>query len=376
MHLNREQLISRIAQCDDLSESDLAEIAAIVQRASRAGAPDGSPPRRMVMFDTHSYERRVFDEQNHDQLAIEYQSVPLNPETAMLARGFPVVCCFVNDTISAATVQQLQQCGVKLVAMRCAGYNNVDMAACRQAGIEVVRVPAYSPEAIAEHVIALVMTLNRKTARARDRVRDGNFSLEGLVGFNLHGKTVGIIGTGKIGRCAAKIFSGFGCHVLAVDSHVDRELERTAGCQYVSFDEALRQSDIISLHVPLMAETHHMIDQRAIGMMKEGVMFINTSRGGLVDTRALLAGLRNGRIGSAGLDVYEEEGTFAFHDHSERFLPEDYLAELLTFSNVLITSHQAFLTREALENIAVTTLENVAEFMVGRRGEELTNRVE
>lgn len=376
MHLNKEQLISRIAQCEDLSEPDLAEIAAILQRASGAVSPDGTPSRRMVMFDTHSYERRVFEQQNRGQLAVEYQAVPLNPDTAMLARGFPAVCCFVNDTVNAATVQRLQQCGVKLLALRCAGYNNVDISACRQAGIEVVRVPAYSPEAIAEHVIALVMTLNRKTARARERVRDGNFSLEGLVGFNLYGKTVGIIGTGKIGRCAVKIFLGFGCRVLAVDDRIDRELERTEGCKYVSFDEALRQSDIISLHVPLVSETHHLIDSRAIQMMKEGVMFINTSRGGLVDTRALLAGLRSGRIASAGLDVYEEEGTFAFHDHSERFLPEDYLAELLTFSNVLITSHQAFLTQEALQNIVVTTLENVAEFMVGRRGEELTNHVE
>jgi D-lactate dehydrogenase len=280
----------------------------------------------------------------------------------------------VNDTLDAPVIARLAGAGVGLIAMRCAGYNNVDLAAAHEAGISVVRVPAYSPHSVAEHSVALMMTLNRKIHRAYNRVREGNFSLTGLVGFEMHGKTVGVVGTGRIGCCAIEILLGFGCRVLAFDPNPREELIQ-CGVQYMALDELLPQSDIVSLYVPLMPQTYHLIGARSISRMKPGAMLINTSRGGLVDTVALVDALKTGHIGSAGLDVYEEEGDYFFEDCSNALITDDTLARLLTFNNVIVTSHQAFLTQEALTNIVDTTLENIREYESGRRAKELTNGV-
>jgi D-lactate dehydrogenase len=264
---------------------------------------------------------------------------------------------------------------VRLVAMRCAGYNNVDLTACAQLGIPVVRVPAYSPHAVAEHTVALMLSLNRKIHRAHSRVRDGNFSLDGLVGFDLYGRTVGVVGAGKIGQCVIEILKGFGCRVLVFDKYESDALKARLLFDYVGLDELFRESDIITLHAPLFPETRHVINHAAIDKMKRGVMIINTSRGALIDTSALLDGLKSGQIGYAGLDVYEEESDFFFEDYSDRVMTDDLLARLTTFNNVLVTSHQAFLTRDALENIAETTLDNIRAFVDNPDLAQLKNRV-
>jgi D-lactate dehydrogenase len=262
-----------------------------------------------------------------------------------------------------------------MIALRCAGFNNVDLAACERHGLSVTRVPAYSPYAVAEHAVALMMTLNRRLHRANNRVREGNFSLSGLVGFDMHAKTAGVIGTGKIGKCLIHILAGFGCRILAHDMYPDAQLVERSGVRYVPLDELLAESDVISLHAPLTRETRHMIGAEAIAKMKRGVMLINTSRGALIDTPALLEGLKSGQIGNAGLDVYEEESEYFFEDLSDRVITDDVLARLMTFNNVIVTSHQAFLTQEALNNIADITLENIREYELGKRGSALTNRV-
>lgn len=319
------------------------------------------------MFDMHAYERASFDAANADfGHELTYLEPRLQRATAPLAHGYDAVCAFVNDRLDRPTLESLRAGGCKLVALRSAGYNHVDLAAAHDVGLPVVRVPEYSPYAVAEHAVALVMTLNRKIHRAYARVREWNFSLDGLVGFDLHGKTVGIVGTGKIGRVAARIFGGFGCRVLAYDVAPSGDLD------YVDLPELYRASDIISLHVPLTPTTHHMIDTAALGMMKRGVMIVNTGRGALIDSRALIEALKTGHLGGAGLDVYEEEEGVFFQDLSNQVLQDDVLARLLTFPNVLITSHQAFLTREALASIAHTTLANVRAF---ERGEPLVNEV-
>jgi D-lactate dehydrogenase len=282
---------------------------------------------------------------------------------------------FVNDECHAEIVTALAAQGVKLIALRCAGFNNVDLAACQQHGIEVVRVPAYSPHAVAEHAVALMLMLNRHLHVAYMRNRVGSFVLENLTGFDMRGKTVGVLGTGKIGQCVAEILLGFGCHVLAYDKYQNEQLAAREGVEYAELAEILPRADIITLHLPLLEETYHLIDTEAIQQMKPGVMLINTSRGGLLDTAALIAGLKSGQIGFAGLDVYEEEAGVFFQDYSARVLDDDILARLLTFNNVVVTSHQAFLTHEALSNIAQTTLASVAEFRDGRRGTSLTNVV-
>jgi D-lactate dehydrogenase len=259
----------------------------------------------------------------------------------------------------------LQSSGVQLIALRSAGFNHVDLISAEKLGLKVVRVPEYSPYAVAEHAVGLILSLNRKIHRAYSRVREGNFSLEGLVGVDLHGKTIGIIGTGRIGAVMAKIMSGFGCNVLAYDTQKDGVLIEKLGVHYVDLSELFRKADIISLHVPLTPETHHMINESAFSQMKKGVMLINTGRGALIESHALISALKSGHIGSAGLDVYEEEENIFFRDLSEQILQDDVLARLLTFPNVLITSHQAFLTQEALAKIAETTFQNIRDFELG-----------
>ncbi len=326
---------------------------------------------KIAFFDTHGYDREAFTEANRAQHphALTFFEARLDRQTAALASGFTAVCAFVSDRLDRATLTTLKAGGTRLIALRSAGFNNVDLAAAAQLELPVVRVPEYSPHAVAEHAAALVFGLNRKLHRAHARVREGNFSLEGLVGFDLYGKTVGLVGTGRIGAAAARIFAGCGCRVLAFDLVPARGLEVT----YVDLPTLYRDADLISLHVPLTPATRHMIDARALAQMKRGVMLINTSRGALIDTPALVDALKSGHIGAAGLDVYEEEEGIFFQNLSEQVLQDDVLARLLTFPNVLITAHQGFLTREALRSIALTTLENVAVF---ERGEPLKNQVQ
>jgi D-lactate dehydrogenase len=330
---------------------------------------------RVAFFDAKPYMQEVFEARNQGRFAIDYYDVRLTRETVSLAAGARAVCAFVNDTLNEEVVQELHACGVGLIAMRCAGYNNVDLKASEALGTAVVRVPAYSPHAVAEHTVALMLTLNRKVHRAHNRVRDGNFSLDGLVGFDIHGRTAGVVGAGTIGRCVVEILAGFGCRILVHDKFMDDDLVKRLGVQYVALDTLFKESDIISLHAPLLPSTRHMINRDAIDLMKPGVMIINTSRGALVDTSAMLAGLKSGKIGYAGLDVYEEESDYFFEDFSDRVMTDDLLARLTTFNNVLVTSHQAFLTRDALVNIADTTLSNIAEYADQKPIDQLTNRV-
>ena len=316
---------------------------------------------RIAFFDTHRYDRASFEDANAQfGHALTFFEPRLTLQTAPLAAGFPVVCSFVNDEVDAATLEQLHEGGTRLIALRSAGYNQVDLDAAMRLGLPVVRVPEYSPYSVAEHALALVLTLNRKTHRAHARVREGNFSLDGLVGVDLHGKTVGIIGLGRIGSSAARIFAGFGCRVLGHDSHPEQA--RPLGITWAPLLRLYDEADLISLHVPLTAATRHLIDAEALGRMKRGVMLINTSRGALIDTPALIVALKSGHVGSVGLDVYEEEEGVFFEDLSDRVLQDDVLARLLTFPNVLITAHQGFLTEDALANIATTTLDNVRAF--------------
>ena len=318
---------------------------------------------KLAVFDTHPFDREFFLRGNSaGQHELFFFEERLHPATALLAHGFPAVCAFVNDQLNRETLQKLHAGGARLIALRCAGFNNVDLKAARDLDLKVVRVPEYSPYAVAEHALALILTLNRKTHRAFSRVREGNFSLTGLVGFDLHGKTVGILGTGKIGSIFARIMRGLGCRLFAYDLRPNLELHKEVGLQFAPLAEIYREAAIISLHLPLTPESRHMLDHRSIAQMKKGVMIINTSRGALIDTPALVEGLKTGQIGSAGLDVYEEEAGIFFEDLSGRVLQDDVLARLLTFPNVIITSHQAFLTREALERIAQTTLQSVTAF--------------
>ncbi len=322
---------------------------------------------RVALFDSHGYDRESFAAVNagfgHTLTFLEPR---LTAVTAPLAAGHDAVCSFVNDQVDADALERLHAAGVRIVALRSAGYNHVDLAAAARLGLPVVRVPEYSPYAVAEHAVALVLALNRKIHRAAARVRELNFSLEGLVGFDLHGKIVGLVGTGKIGRVAARIFAGFGCQVLVHDRAPVDALVAELGVRPVDLATLYREADIISLHVPLTPATHHMIDHAALAAMKPGVMLINTGRGALIDSRALIAALKSGHVAAAGLDVYEEEEGVFFHDLSAQVLQDDVLARLLTFPNVVVTSHQAFLTREALANIATTPLASLAAFERGR----------
>ena len=314
---------------------------------------------KIAFFDTKPYDRPSFDRYAAEYgIEIKYFETKLNADTAELAHGFDGVCVFVNDTVDAEVIDKLCELGVKVVALRCAGFNNVDIRHAR-GKITVVRVPAYSPYAVAEHAMALLLTSIRRIHKAYIRSRDFNFSLSGLTGFDLHGKTVGVIGTGKIGRVFIDICRGFGMKVLAYDKFPVSDLDNGDTVRYVGLDELLSGSDIISLHCPLTEETYHMISEDAIEKCKKGVVIINTSRGALVDAEALLAGIKSRKVGAACLDVYEEESELFFEDNSGHILEDDTLARLISMPNVIVTSHQAFLTEDALENIAETTVANI-----------------
>lgn len=322
----------------------------------------------LALFSSKPYDRAGFDHANREleaPLDISYFDTRLSKQTATLAVGSEAVCAFVNDDLSAPVLTALAAGGTSLVAMRCAGYNNVDLEAADRLGITVVRVPSYSPNAVAEHTLALMLALNRQIHRAHNRVRDGNFSLDGLVGFDMAGKTAAVIGTGKIGVIVARLLWHLRCEVLAVDPVEDAHLT-TLGVEYVSLDEALTRADIVTLNCPLLAQTHHLIDVESLALLRPGAMLVNTGRGALIDTSAVLAALKSGHLGSLALDVYEEEGDLFFEDRSDEILDDDVFARLLTFPNVLITAHQAFLTREALAAIATTTLGNVQTVTAGQ----------
>ncbi len=316
---------------------------------------------KVVVFSTKPYDQQFLEAASSDfEHELMFLEARLTQETSPLARGFDATCVFVNDHLDAPVLQSLAEHGVKVIALRCAGFNNVDLPTAQALGMKVVRVPAYSPHAVAEHTAGLVLTLNRKIHRAYARVRDGNFSLGGLLGFDLFGRTVGVIGTGQIGTVFAKIMAGFGCRLLGYDKFPNQPC-RDLGMDYVELPQLFAESDIISLHCPLTPETHHLINARTIARMKDGVMIVNTSRGAVIDTRAVIDGLKSGKIGHLGLDVYEEEADVFFEDLSSEVIPDDILSRLLTFPNVVVTGHQAFLTREALQCIAETTLRNIAD---------------
>lgn len=324
------------------------------------------------MFSAKQYDKDYFEKYNDGfGFEIEYFETPLNPNTLSLTANCEVVCVFVNDKLNEETLNVLSLNGVKLIALRCAGFNNVDLEAAKKNDIKVVRVPAYSPEAVAEHALALILTLNRKTHKAYNRIREGNFSLNKLIGFNLNKKTVGVIGTGKIGIALCRILGGFGCRILAYDLYPSEELIES-GVEYVSLKDIYTLSDIISLHCPLTTETKHMINTDSIALMKNGVMLINTSRGELIKTADVIEGLTSHKIGYLGIDVYEQEEDLFFKDLSEHIIQDDYILRLNSFPNVLITSHQAYFTEEAMSEIAVTTLENIKAF---KTGETLHNEV-
>lgn len=320
---------------------------------------------KIAFYSTRRYEREAF-ENRFAAAGIEplWLEAGMDPATTALARGCAAVCTFVNDPLGRENLSALAREGVKLIALRCAGFNQVDLAAATELGMTVARVPAYSPYAVAEHAVALILTLNRRTHRAFNRVREHNFSLDGLLGFDLHGKTVGVVGTGRIGAVFCSIMRGFGCTVLAHDVVRNPECEQL-GVRYAGLNQLAAESDIIALHCPLTPTTKHMIDDEFLALMKPGAMLINTSRGGLVDTASLIHVLKSGRLGAVGLDVYEEEADLFFKDLSDRAIRDDVFARLLTFPNVLVTAHQAFFTHEALANIAATTVGNMTAFAKG-----------
>lgn len=322
----------------------------------------------VAVYDTKPYDREYLGAASAKcpELTWKWREFRLSAETADTAKGADAVCAFVNDQLDRACLEALAAQGVKLVALRCTGFNNVDVAAAREFGVAVTRVPKYSPYAVAEHAVALLLTLNRRVHRAYNRVRELNFSLAGLVGFDLHGKTAGLIGTGKIGKVMGQILRGFGMQVLAHDPYPDADWARTHDVRYTTADEVFRGCDVVSLHVALTPETRYLVCRKSIESMKRGAILINVSRGALVDTKALIEGLKSGRLGGVGLDVYEEEEGIFFEDLSGQVLQDDDLARLLTFPNVLITAHQAFLTREALNDIARVTLDNLRALASGQ----------
>ncbi|MCU6768354.1 2-hydroxyacid dehydrogenase [Barnesiella propionica] len=327
---------------------------------------------KIAFFGTKPYDEKSFNKVNEDYgFEIKYFKGHLNMNNIVLTQGADVVCVFVNDTVDADVIKAMAENGVKLLALRCAGYNNVDLEAAK-GRLTVVRVPAYSPYAVAEYTVALMLSLNRKIPRASWRTRDGNFSLHGLMGFDMHGKTVGVIGTGKIAKILIGILRGFGMKILAYDLYPDYKFAEEAGMTYTTLDELYHRSDIITLHCPLTAETKYMINEDSISKMKDGVMIVNTGRGQLIHTNALIEGLKNKKVGYAGLDVYEEENEYFYEDKSDKIIDDDTLARLLSFNNVIVTSHQAFFTKEALRNIANTTLQNIKDF---EEGKPLVNEV-
>ena len=328
---------------------------------------------RVAVFSTKRYDQEFLDAANvQHRHELVYLEARLTEESTALAAGFPAVCAFVHDHLNAQVLSALAHADTRLIVLRSAGFNNVDLDAAAKLGMTVSRVPAYSPHAVAEHTISLMLALDRKIHRAYVRVREGNFALDGLLGFDLNGRTAGVVGTGRIGAIVARLLRGFGCTVLATDLHPNADCE-AAGVQYVPLDDLLARSDIITLHCPLTPETRHLMDADALRRMKRGVMLINTSRGALIDTQAIIEALKDEHVGYLGLDVYEEEAALFFRDLSNQVIQDDLFVRLLTFPNVIITGHQAFFTREALETIAATTLANVTAFAEGRpSGNELT----
>lgn len=319
---------------------------------------------RVAFYDTHSYDRNAFLEMNKwFQFDIEYFDFKLNEKTAAAAKGFDAVCIFVNDIADKKVISILKDSSVKLIALRCAGFNNVDMKACTESGIKVVRVPSYSPHAVAEHAVAMLLSLTRHLPQAYLRTKTGNFTLEGLTGRDLNGLTAGIIGTGKIGKTMAELLSAFGMKIVLYDPYRDQKWASEKNFQYTDLETLFKESDVISLHCLLSDDTFHVINEKAISLMKDNVVLINTGRGALIDTKALVNALKKEKIGGAALDVYEEESRYFFNDWSAQTITDDVLARLLTFPNVLVTSHQAFLTENALNAIARTTLENIRDVM-------------
>ncbi len=322
---------------------------------------------KIVFFSAKQYDKTFFNRENEKYgFAPEYLETHLGPHIVnAVEEGTPAVCVFVNDKLTADVIAVLAAKGVKVIALRCAGFNNVDLGAAKTHGIRVCRVPAYSPEAVAEHAVAMLLTLNRKTHKAYNRVREQNFSLNGLLGFNLHGRTVGVIGTGKIGRAFCRIMLGFGCTVLAFDPYRDEALEK-AGVQYRPFEEVLREADVLSLHCPLTPENKYLINRGAIAQMKKGVTIINTSRGALLNTHDVTEGLKSGHIAYLGIDVYEQEEKLFFKDLSAAIIEDDMIQRLMSFPNVLVTGHQAFFTEEALSQIAEITLRSIDQLCGGK----------
>ncbi|CAF1046304.1 unnamed protein product [Adineta ricciae] len=331
--------------------------------------PEISTPYRVLIYSTKEYDKLSFDTKVKDlkqpeKYEIHYTHERLSKDSAKKANGYECICIFVNDDGSREVLEKLKQIGVKLIVLRCAGYNNIDLKAAEEFAIEIGYVPSYSPNAIAEHAVALVMALNRRLHRAYDRVRNGDFRLDGLVGFDMNGKTVGVLGTGRIGQFAIRIFRGFGCRVLAYDLYKIQDDDRHAlGFEYAELDDIYAQADILSIHLPLDHKTKHMINARTIDKMKKGIILVNTARGGLIDSKALLDALKSGQVAGAGLDVYEHEHKYFFNDFSSTIIGDDILSQLLSYPNVILTAHQAFLTQEALCSIAKTTLENIYSFM-------------
>lgn len=320
---------------------------------------------KIAIFSSKSYDREFLSRANlNAEFDLSFYEERLTVDSVVLARGCAAVCVFVNDIVDEAVLKALRENEIRLVLLRCAGFNNIDLAAAACLGIDVRRVPSYSPYAVAEHTLALILTLNRKTHRAYNRVREGNFSLDGLLGFDLHNSTVGIIGAGKIGRLAARPLQAMGCKVLGYDPFPSEEFSAEGGT-YVPLDQLFAEADIVSLHLPLTPESFHLINAESLAKMKRGVMLVNTSRGALVDADALIAALKTGQVGYVGLDVYEQEADLFFEDLSGAIIQDDTLQRLLTFPNVLITSHQAFFTRTAMTNIAETTLQNARDFLSG-----------
>jgi D-lactate dehydrogenase len=316
---------------------------------------------KIAVFSTYTYDEAFLERFNSGH-ELTFFLVPLNEQTALLSIGYDAICIFVNDVVNRDVIEILHNNGVKLIVLRCAGFNNVDIAAAEHFEIPVLRVPAYSPEAVAEHTMALMLTLNRKTHKAYNRIREGNFSLEKLMGFNFHQRKVAVIGTGNIGKAFCRILQGFGCKISAFDVYPDAELAKS-GVIYGSLEETLADADVVSLHCPLMDSTRHMINAESLKQFKKGAMLINTSRGGLINTADVVDALKHGQLGYLGLDVYEQESNLFFQDNSEDVIQDDLILRLIAFPNVLITSHQGFFTQEALEQIAVTTFQNIDAFV-------------
>ncbi len=324
---------------------------------------------KLLFFGTKSYDKKYLlpymEQEKYADIKVKFIEAELTPNTAMLARGYDAVCAFVNMDVGTQTVELLNECGVRLILMRCAGYNNVDLEAAKKYGIRVAHVPGYSPESVAEHAMALALTANRHLHKAYIKVRENNYSLTGLLGVSFYGRTAGIVGTGRIGAAMARICQGFGMHVIAYDMYPNKSLDFV---EYVSLEELLRRSDLISLHCPLTPETHHMINIDTIGQMKDGVILVNTSRGGLIKTENLVRGIRENKFFAVGLDVYEEENGTVYEDMSDEIMQHSTVARLLSFPNVIVTSHQGFFTEEAMQAISETTMENALAFEKGEKG--------